>query len=110
MPLEAERDEALVRAGEELVVATSGAERAKRERLDRRLRLDEVGRFRFDAVMASERDESVHPRGEDARTPHESALDGKLHQRLHRRPVAAEESDPDPRPTQVRLVALAGQP
>ena len=89
MPLEAERDEALVRAGEELVVATSGAQSAKCKRLDRCVRLHEVGRLRFDAVVASERDESVHPGREDARTPYESAFDGKLHQRLHRRPVAA---------------------
>ena len=59
-------------------------------------------------VAATQRDESVQPRREDARPPDERALDRELDELLERRAVAALERDTEPAPLRYALVSLAG--
>ena len=107
MPLEAERDEPLVRASEQLVVTSRGAERAKREGLEDRRLFEQDRRFALDELALLKRHERVQAGGHGAHAPHVGALDRYLGQCLGRRSVCTCERHAEHRPGQVRLEPLA---
>jgi hypothetical protein len=104
-----ELDEALLRAREQLVVATGGTESSERKGFGIGPGFQEPGYLTFDSFVVAKRDEGVESGTEDRGPPHVAPLHRETHQLRDGARIAALERGPEAWRAQLTFMAFAGE-